>query len=148
MKLIITSDLDKVWLIGVSVRAVLAEASCSEETSFNVELAVVEAVNNAIEHAYQNEPDHEVEVILALGAQNVEVRVTDRGRPIPTGTLEQARQLTFADPADLADSGRGLAIIQQIMDQVTYRTAEGANTLGMTKAWQPKQAELVSWGAY
>jgi serine/threonine-protein kinase RsbW len=103
----------------------------------DIELCVVEAVNNAIEHAYKNRSDQEVEVVLTLYANRLMVDVCDRGKRMDPALVELKKMPSLeADPAEfayLAEEGRGLAIINEIMDQVSYETREGKNCLRMIK---------------
>lgn len=100
-------------------------------------LAMVEAVNNAVEHAYHGEPGHWVRVELELAPDRFSLRVRDRGQPIPSGRLEAVTAFIEPDPDDLDTwslRGRGLAIIKSSMDTVEYATRDGVNTLSMSRA--------------
>ena len=102
-----------------------------------LDLAMVEAVNNAVEHAYHGELGHWVRVELELAPDRLELRVRDRGQPMPPGRLEAVTAFVEPDPDDLDTwslRGRGLAIIKSSMDTVEYETRDGVNTLSMSRA--------------
>jgi serine/threonine-protein kinase RsbW len=157
MQLTIPSELGQVRFLGLAVRAVLAELDCSEEDMASIELCLVEAVNNVIEHAYREEPGHAVEVSLAASAQAIELAVSDTGRSLPAEVLAMARAAAADDRggddafdpdalaalevpselsievASLAEGGYGLRLIHQMMEDVSYERRGERNTLTMRK---------------
>jgi serine/threonine-protein kinase RsbW len=132
VKLTIESRFENAALVGVAVNRICREAGFSEQGAFEVELCVVEAVNNSIEHAYREEPGKEVVVELELNAQGLKVTVADTGRSLPAKMLPSVRAAPD-QRARLADGGRGLFIIRSMMDQVGYESASGKNVLSMSK---------------
>lgn len=127
----IDSQLDQVFLIGLSVRAIGAAAGLDHEEAGAVELCVVEAVNNAIEHAYREQPGSVVEVEMALAATALRIEVRDRGRRMDWAA---ACALPDAHAAEhLAEGGRGVLIMRSLMDGLSYHTADGWNVLRMVK---------------
>lgn len=132
----VSSEPEQVAALGDATRAVCATFGLGAAAAAEVELAVVEAINNCIEHAYRYEPGQTIEVILGAGDPGVEIEVRDRGRSIPEGVLEQARAQTF-DPDDLAgvpEGGMGLGILKMLMKNVSYRTGNGVNVLSMSRS--------------
>lgn len=128
--------------VGVSVRAVAIELGFDADAAASIELAVVEAANNAVEHAYQLEPGHVVEVSLYEAEGGLVVEVTDHGKSMPPGTLDRA---TFPDEVPcleaLEEGGRGLAIVRALMDDVRYESACGRNTLRLLRRLPPEMEE-------
>jgi serine/threonine-protein kinase RsbW len=90
------------WLYAHRVDEATAEAML---------LACSEAVANAIEHGYRDNPFGMVEVVATVTADAVEIRVADRGVWRPART-------------DVA-RGRGLQLIRQLMDQVSVDRGDG-----------------------
>jgi serine/threonine-protein kinase RsbW len=138
IKLTIDSNLDNVPLIATTVNKLCSFIPLSDVESYQIEVCVVEAVNNAIKHAYLNERGHEVEVIFTLYTNKLIIDICDVGR-----VMEHENQpcLDF-DPTDinnLPESGMGLFIIDSIMDELTYRTQQGKNILTMTKFFNPNK---------
>jgi serine/threonine-protein kinase RsbW len=128
--LAIDSQLDHVFLVGLSVRAVCAAVGFASDATDAVELSVVEAVNNCVEHAY-GEAGHRVEVDLAFARETLRVGVRDRGRPLDWPAACARADAYEADPG--AEGGRGLFIIRSLMDSVDYVAADGVNELIFTK---------------
>lgn len=133
--LAIPSDMLCVPEAGARIRRFCEEASLADDDVAEIELCVVEALNNAIEHAYGLRPGQEVLVVASLGEAGLSIDVSDHGRAIPHAVLLGPDRLAF-DPVDigaLPERGLGLAIIRRVMDEVSYRTHEGRNTLSLVR---------------
>ena len=137
MKMVIDSVLENVPLIGMAINKLCSQIPLSLEESFNVEICVVEAVNNSIEHAYKNEPGHEVMVVFAIGPDELILDIYDTGTSLDQKLLENAdTKCLDIDPGDhdsIPEGGRGLAIIKEIMDSVTYTSKQGEDCFTMIK---------------
>lgn len=133
LKLTIESRLENVALVGISVNHICRDAGLSEQGAFEVELCVVEAVTNAIRHAYLEQPGKEVEIYLELASRELKLKITDAGSPWPTDIL-QPRPPKTREVEEPSESGRGLFIIRSLMDQVAYTTIEGRNVLLLTRS--------------
>lgn len=130
----IDSCLDHVFMVGLSVRAICAAVPLEESASDAVELCVVEAVNNAIEHAYGGSPGHAVEIELTLDRAVLCIVVRDRGRSMDWAAACARADAYAAD--QLAEGGRGLFIMRSLMDALSYHSAGGCNALRMVKRLQ------------
>ncbi len=142
IRLAIDSSLEYVFLIGLCVRGICSYLPFDEVTAYQVEVSVVEAVNNAVKHAYKNQAGHDVEVLISLFEDRIVFEVCDVGRSmdserIPTSTID-------FDPnrmEKLPEGGMGLHIIRSTMDSVEYRKTERRNVLTMSKLLPNKSRE-------
>lgn len=129
--------MDAVPLVGKLVNTACASAGMARLDCYQVEVCVVEAVNNSIKHGYRNEGGHEVEIAISVLANRVTFEIIDRGKAgDPAQFLTDRTDRLELDPADLngiPESGRGIAIIQAVMDGISYETVGGVNRLTMTK---------------
>lgn len=137
MSIVVESKLESVPLAGTLIRTFCVESGVSPLESGQIEVCVVEAANNSIVHAYRYEPGHAVEVIAKDNGGEFLFEVWDQGLSMDPGILAHNRrhlldQLPDANAA-LPESGRGLAIIQTIMDGIEYATFAGKNHLSMRK---------------
>ena len=82
----------------------------------DVELACSEAVTNIIEHAYR-EKKGLIRVVLNLYESGIQLDFFDQGEPFDVSTIP--------DPEldEIRDSGYGISIIRQTMDEYTYEPA-------------------------
>jgi serine/threonine-protein kinase RsbW len=137
IKLIIDSKLEDVALVGREVNKLCSAAGRPFLEASDVELCVVEAVTNSIEHAYRLKAGHQVEVTFAIYSDELIVGVCDTGEPMDPKLLEEKDASFFLlNPDDLGsipEGGRGLAIIKEIMDSVAYTSKEGKNCFTMKK---------------
>ncbi len=143
--LTIASDLHNVPLIGQAIERLCSLNPLSAVESHQIALCVVEAVNNAILHAYGNETGHKVEVIFQQYPDHLILQICDRGRAMDPKRLEPPTPspLDF-DPCHLnsiPEGGLGLAIIRITMDEVTYTTSHGKNILTLTRFLKSCQAK-------
>ncbi len=136
-RLVIDSELKNVSLVGRAINELCSNIPSSHLSPYEIELCVVEAVNNCIEHAYGKEKGHEVEVRLTVHQDRFVVDICDTGQPMDPQRLERAKlSILETDHEDLdtiAEEGRGLPIIKKIMDTVVYESKSGRNRLSMTK---------------
>jgi serine/threonine-protein kinase RsbW len=137
VKFIIDSTIENVPLIGMSVNKLCSWASFSTIDSFNIELCVVEAITNSIRHSYGGEAGNEVKVVFAVTEEDIVLDICDTGPPMHPDILNKAvikcPEGDDYDVESIAEGGRGLGIMKEIMDSVTYRSKKGENCLTMIK---------------
>jgi len=121
----IEADLSQVRELARFVRQ---EAGLNEAALADLELAVVEAANNIILHGYGGGGGL-IRCHVQRGADAVRVTLSDSGAPIPEDMLRNAQPTS-----QMAESGRGLAIIRACVDEIAYTSAAGANRLTLVKA--------------
>ena len=102
--------LDKVW----------SEHSVPDSVQMSMDLAVGEVAANIIEHAAAG---RQVPLRMEVNVNSGEVRATlvDGGKP----SRIDLTKMTLPD--ELAESGRGLAIALQVLDELSYRRDESGN---------------------
>lgn len=117
---------------SVAIRGFLAEQGVPEKELFSYELCIAEASNNAIEYAIGPAKDLEPVVEALFSPDKIELRVTDH-----TAGFVLAERV--AQPSALKDGGRGLYIIQSVMDEVRYLRGTRENILIMRKRRRANQ---------
>ena len=140
INLSIESDGQHVFLIGKAINGLCSLTNFSDIDTYQIELCVVEAVNNAIEHAYESAQGKLVEVTFSLYQHKITINICDTGKVMDEKWLLREKALPDFDAHDLhslPEGGWGLAIIQQMMDEVTYSTSNGKNVLTLTKRFTP-----------
>lgn len=133
----IESQLDAVGLLAVAVNGVCQSLGFSQVECSMIELGVVEAVNNSIQHAYQDEPGKVVTLELSVFPDCVIFDVVDSGRSADPAMMHADHSADLSvDPKHaelLSESGRGLAIIQRVMDSALYMPGAGGNRFRLCK---------------
>lgn len=122
ISLSIRSEARNVALVGCVVRVFCEFLRLSRPVAAQVELAVVEAVNNAIEHGCRGRTDAEIGMGIRVEDDVLLVELRDPGIPIPAIPGP-------AMPDPLAESGRGWPLIHACMDRIDYRSEGGINVL-------------------
>jgi serine/threonine-protein kinase RsbW len=104
----------------------------TEDAVYQIELCVVEACNNIIQHGYLGAQDKEINVEVRFHSDKIIFDIRDSGNSMPSS---YQREIDF-DPTDrsqLPEGGMGLFFINEIMNKVEYKTQGGHNILSLTK---------------
>jgi serine/threonine-protein kinase RsbW len=102
-------------------------AGFSDLAVFGLQLAIVEAVNNIIEHAYRMEPGQCIAIRGEHDTAALRYQLRDRGVPMPLPLP------TGAPAAPEAPGGRGWQIIRAGFPDVTYARRHGINLLTLSR---------------
>ena len=112
-------------------REVLAKDLAFKSTLDDVVLAVAEAAQNIVKHAYKNidSTKDKMEIKISLKGSELEIGFFDKGRPVDTDNVRH-RKIDNIKPG-----GLGTFFIQQIMDAVVFKEGEKPwiNHLVLTK---------------
>lgn len=125
----IDCDLSKVRQASAHMKTFLADQGLTGAELDACELAVVEACNNAIKYASAQGRCEEVLLEVLCGRNDVEIRVHDH-----TDGFEMPKEIQLPDFEK--ESGRGLFLIDSLMDDLKYLRGQGQNCLVMRKLRQ------------
>ena len=145
-RIIIDSDLRGVFAVSILVRGVCEHLGMEAAAAASVELCAVEAVTNAIKHAYRGAGGHEVVVEISFTDDHLQVDVCDQGASMPEAQVTKLRggsPVLHFDPANLEalpEGGMGLEIIRRSMDEAAYSTESGTNCMRLTKVLRPPES--------
>jgi serine/threonine-protein kinase RsbW len=105
-------------------------AGMNDDAAYGVDMAVREAVTNAVLHGNQQDEAKTVEVRFKSSQSMIEITVRDQG----TG-FDLARVPDPTDPQNLLKTnGRGILFMRTFMDEVEWsHHAEGGTVVRMTK---------------
>jgi len=116
----------------------LAERFCqrvgfSDDEIYWCITAIREAVTNAVIHGNRERPGKRVQVLLERDGDRMEITVTDEGDGFDPGALPDP----VSEEHLLDASGRGVYLIRQLMDEVSFSfPEEGGTSLRMVKVRQ------------
>ena len=86
-----------------------------DDLSFGIQLVIREALANAVKHGSQGDPTKHVDFILHKQKKRLVIKVEDEGRGFTDSPPD-----TTNDDNILLCCGRGLKIMNQYFDKVTY----------------------------
>jgi serine/threonine-protein kinase RsbW len=103
------------------VLSLLAENGCGHDL-VNVQLALQEALTNAIRHGSRNDPEKYVRLCVAIEeGGGIIIVVKDSGSGFDPSKLPDP---TMGENI-YREGGRGVYLIQQLMDEVQYKFGDG-----------------------
>lgn len=118
----IPSNPDELPKVDEFAERVAEEMSFSKEEKDDIAISVTEVVNNAIIHGNLADPKKIVHIVFCREEDSLIVKIRDEGDGFNPDDLPDP---TSTDNL-LKLKGRGIFIIRQLMDDVTYRkTDEG-----------------------
>lgn len=117
------------------MRSAAELAGFDEQGVEGIEIAVMEAVENVLDHARSGLPDTVIVAAWQSGEEFV-VEVRDHGGPWPTEVL--TGEVGSEMPPTDAARGRGLAIMRALMDWVVpVQSVDGGKALRLVKRLTP-----------
>jgi serine/threonine-protein kinase RsbW len=129
-ELSLPSRIDTVATAAAAVAEFLNRSGISEEAVFGIDMAVREAVTNAVIHGNRQDENKTVDVTLKSSPDAVEISVHDQG---PGFNPDEVPDPTAAENI-LKSSGRGIFFMRTFMDEVDWLIRpEGGTTVRMLK---------------
>jgi serine/threonine-protein kinase RsbW len=128
----IPARLADVRLLGISAHSLFANLGFSDLEVYQLELAITEAANNIVKHAYQYKDDMYMSMKFTIKEDKVYCTLVDKG-DFENFLKNNARGEIAADTQVLPPDSRGIAIICEVMDEVSYRRSGSKNILTLVK---------------
>lgn len=114
--LTLSSDFDEIQRVESFVEELQDWISFDDDTYGNVMLALSEAVTNAIVHGNKQDSDKKVHIMASQNNQKLTISIKDEGEGFDPSSLPDPLQ----DENLLKEGGRGVYLIEQFADEVTY----------------------------
>ena len=127
---------EEVEKLPIFLEALCEATGCNPAVSFNLNLALEEAVVNVIEYAYPKD-GREYTFTLNVQAQQqngailLTFTLTDQGTPFDPTQTDDVDTTLSAQEREIG--GLGIFLVRQLMDDVSYQYVNGSNVLTMTK---------------
>lgn len=119
------SRFENIELVQVVLRDSLERLGVDEDTRHWVDVAVREAVANAIKHGNAQDPGKQVHVDLFREGDEVVIRVEDEGVGFDPAQLQNP----LAPENLLKPNGRGIFYMKSFMDNIHYGPRPGGGTI-------------------
>ena len=117
--------------VSVFSREVFEKLKLEQELKDELVLAIAEAAQNIVKHAYKDSPDTEDKMVVQISCKDNKLQIGfyDMGTPVDPGKVKH-REIDNVKPG-----GLGTFFIQQIMDAVEFKDGKKPwiNHLVLTK---------------
>jgi serine/threonine-protein kinase RsbW len=123
--LAIGSRFENIELVQVVLRDCLERLGMEEDARHWVDLAVREALANAIKHGNEENPSKQVHVDLEVEGEEVVIRVEDEGVGFDPAQVVDP----LARENILKTNGRGILFMEKFMDAIQYGAGPGGGTM-------------------
>lgn len=124
------SRIETVAAAAAAVAEFVGRYGVSDDAAFGIDMAVREAVTNAVLHGNRQDENKFVEIVLKSSPDAVEISVHDQG---PGFNPEDVPDPTATENL-LKTSGRGIFFMRTFMDEVDWLIRpEGGTTVRMLK---------------
>ena len=124
-----TSDVARLEEVRQFVREATDGLRPSETSLFELQLVVVEAVTNVIEHAYQGIAGKPIFLEIECAGRDILLTLRDRGHPFDLGShpdLDVARHV-----ADGNRGGLGVFLMRRFLSDLALAREDGWNVMRM-----------------
>jgi len=129
-KIHLPSRLEAINDAVVAVAKIARRVGFNDEALFGIDMAVREAVANAVLHGNEQDETKEVDLTFVTSLQTLEIHVRDCGEGFNPDTVPDPT----APQNILKTTGRGILFMRAFMDEVEYTTHAGGGTIvRMTK---------------
>jgi len=135
LDLVIDSCYANIELAGSCIEF-LASKTFDNSSCHQIQLCVVEAITNCIEHSYEGENNHKITIRFGIDPTKLIIDIFDTGKGMTPQEFDKISPDFDFDPLDLdllLEGGRGLKIIKAWMDEAYYYIDGGVNHLSMVK---------------
>lgn len=129
-ELSLPSRIETVAAAAAAVAEFVGRSGVSDDAAYGIDMAVREAVTNAVLHGNRQDENKTVELVLKSSPDAVEISVHDQG---PGFNPEDVPDPTATENL-LKTSGRGIFFMRTFMDEVDWLIRpEGGTTVRMLK---------------
>lgn len=130
-ELLIKNEVAELEQLVILIDEVTEELQLDPEIGMSLNLALEEVVSNVILYAYPEGTNGTVQIVANSDGQVLVFTITDQGKAFDPTQVKEADITLSAE--ERAIGGLGIFIVNQIMDNVSYRRENGQNILMLTK---------------
>ena len=129
-RLVLPSRIESVAQAAAAAGEVAKRSGLDQETAYSIDMALREAVTNAVVHGNKRDESKTVTIVFTSSPGALEIEVSDQGNGFDPGSIPDP---TVGENV-LKTSGRGIFFMRTFMDDVRWsRTAEGGTMVRMMK---------------
>ncbi|MEP2717734.1 ATP-binding protein [Pseudophaeobacter sp.] len=110
----------------------LRDIDLPEDRAGDVQIALAEAVNNVVEHAYGDTTTGDVRIQCRIADEILHIQISDAGPPLPNGELPAGTPAEISGPLEtLPEGGFGWFLIRELTCRLHYARENGNNQLSL-----------------
>lgn len=110
----------------------LANHGLPPHKSDDVKIALAEAINNVVEHAYNGIAPAKVQVTCRLDRDRLDILISDTGHPLPGFRMPEGTPAPLGKTTqDLPEGGFGWFLFHQLTSDIQYERRDGCNRLSL-----------------
>lgn len=129
-RLVLPSHIEAVADAAAAAADFARSCGLTDDAAFGIDMAVREAITNAIVHGNKEDEEKKVELTFNCSQNAVEIQIKDQGEGFDPESVPDPT----APENILKTSGRGNFLMQNLMDEVAWSTsADGGTTVRMVK---------------
>lgn len=126
----IPANAENVDIVRLTLYGVANKAGFSYEEMEDMKVAVTEACNNVVLHAYDRHQFGMIEIVFELQREYIRIRVKDSGSSFPfEKTVNKVTSLHNKPLSEANAGGLGLFMMHALMDHVEVRTDVGTEVI-------------------
>lgn len=129
--LVLKNNLSEIHKIEAVIGEFAEEHGLSKEVMFDLNLAIEEAVVNIISYAHDDNKEHNIAVNIAMEEGQLAAKILDDGQPF--NPLDKPMPDIEKPIEDRLNSGMGVLLIRELMDNVTHTRVNDKNLLILRK---------------
>jgi serine/threonine-protein kinase RsbW len=130
-KLILENKIENLERVLDFVEQFALSINLNEEITFDIKLAVDEAVSNIIRHGYNDTEKHYIEIELEKHNHEIIITITDDAKEF---SILDYKIASIDVPIEMRKpGGLGIFLIKETMDNINWQRQEGKNILSLVK---------------
>lgn len=137
--IVLHNKIEEIGRMAAFLEEIGEELNLSTEVSFNIHLALEEAVTNVIMYAYPQDEEHTFTLTMRQIDNRLIFKIIDSGKEFDP-TLHPEANVTLS-LEERPIGGLGIFLIRNIMQAVKYRRVGDKNILTMVKVLEDKNTE-------
>jgi serine/threonine-protein kinase RsbW len=128
-ELTLPSRIEAIEKAATAVAGLVTRSGIGEEAAFGIDMAVREALANAVIHGNKFDETKLVQINVKSSLEFFEVSVHDQGQGFNPDTISDPTK----EENILKSSGRGIFFMRNFFDEVDWSISEGGTTVRMIK---------------
>lgn len=126
VRLVIPAQAEYMDVVRLCLYGIATKSGFSFEEIEDLKVAVAEACNNAVLHAYPEQSEGVIEISFEQQDKSLTVKVKDHGLSFNHGNaLKHAAPIQADEAKELQVGGLGIYLMKALMDEVSVQTDQG-----------------------